>query len=756
MMKRKVWLYLSMGVLCLAWLSRSDSCFGTGMWTSNGPYGGGTVECMTLSTSQPDVMYVSTFTYGGGGGLFVSIDGGEHWERLAIPAERFRSIGVDPNSAEEVYAASRRTIYRSTDGGKGWSEMMRLDPSVDIRSITVDPTRSGVVYAATTEWVFKTTDRGVTWTHLDGFPDKIPSGSRYARGYFNAAIVTVNPEDPEELYVGTNPGAYRSQDGGISWSRMGPKKWWRSSDVSVYGILVDPRDPNRIYCNTTDGGYRSTDRGRRWEQLHYFANDIIPVAVDPSTGDVYASSSSRLFRSSDQGGNWTEVLEDLRHDALSGVLIHPRKPEILYTVDDRGLLKTTDGGDTWRRIDRGFNNTTIFSIAVHPSSGEVFAAAGNRGIYKSSDEGRTWEKTSNTSVSKLVFDPESGDMYGSGWDILKSTDGGVTWRPSGRGLPYMAVAVLAVDPFNPNVLLAAGTEDWEGEASGVYRSTDRGNTWIEANDGLSLQPDVWSLVMDPVSPGIVYVGTYTDGVYKSLDGGLSWSRSSEGLTERWVLSLAINETSPDVVYAGTPNGIFRSSDAGAHWSETSMTRGPVRTLLVHPRRNGWVYAGGDMGVYGSRDGGVLWEELNEGLLARKVWTLAMDPVSDILYAGTAGGGVYQRHLSSWSEEPVTGVVGPDASSWPCRYELLPNAPNPFNAETTIQYALPAEGRIMLAIYNTMGQRVRTFVKGVQVAGHYHVAWDGRDETGQAVATGVYVCRLEARKHRDARKMLLLK
>jgi len=108
-----------------------------------------------------------------------------------------------------------------------------------------------------------------------------------------------------------------------------------------------------------------------------------------------------------------------------------------------------------------------------------------------------------------------------------------------------------------------------------------------------------------------------------------------------------------------------------------------------------------------------------------------------------------------NEGGIPVCISQDAET-PKAYRLHPNYPNPFNAETTIAYDVAEPRQVRLAVYTLTGQLVRTLVDGEQPAGSYSVTWDGRDGTGRDVASGVYVCRLEARGHRTTRKMLLVR
>ncbi|MCB0299353.1 MAG: T9SS type A sorting domain-containing protein, partial [Calditrichaeota bacterium] len=101
-------------------------------------------------------------------------------------------------------------------------------------------------------------------------------------------------------------------------------------------------------------------------------------------------------------------------------------------------------------------------------------------------------------------------------------------------------------------------------------------------------------------------------------------------------------------------------------------------------------------------------------------------------------------------------TGDIAAAIPGSYELAQNYPNPFNPTTTISYQLPENSAVKLQIYNTLGQIVATLVSGNQQAGSYTVSWDGTSQSGEKVASGVYVYRLQAGAFSQTRKMMLLK
>lgn len=157
--------------------------------------------------------------------------------------------------------------------------------------------------------------------------------------------------------------------------------------------------------------------------------------------------------------------------------------------------------------------------------------------------------------------------------------------------------------------------------------------------------DVGAIAVDAATPTTVYAGMYNDsGVYKSTNGGGIWSMSSNGLPSSGSYSIeafVINPQAPAGLYIGTSIGVFRSTDAGASWSNVGPSGQYVRSLALNPQTPTTVYAGTfGGGVFKSTNGGLSggWTPVNTGLTQLNVWALAVDPVAtSTVYAGTSGG-----------------------------------------------------------------------------------------------------------------------
>jgi flagellar hook assembly protein FlgD len=115
-----------------------------------------------------------------------------------------------------------------------------------------------------------------------------------------------------------------------------------------------------------------------------------------------------------------------------------------------------------------------------------------------------------------------------------------------------------------------------------------------------------------------------------------------------------------------------------------------------------------------------------------------------------------KGLYVFEYDVTTVAVDDNVTQMPTVYALQQNYPNPFNPVTQIVYELPEATRVTIAIYNLLGQRVKTLVSGQQIAGVHKVVWDGKDNLGNQVASGVYIYRLETENYSLSRKMVLVK
>ena len=212
-----------------------------------------------------------------------------------------------------------------------------------------------------------------------------------------------------------------------------------------------------------------------------------------------------------------------------------------------------------------------------------------------------------------------------------------------------AIVVIALHPAKPNILYIATNEY-------IYKTRDEGSTWIKLSAGMS-HSRVISIAIDPSSPAIVYAGTKGDAVYKSYDGGQRWVGKNNGLEDVTITSvvnqLVFDPASDNHLFAATSMGVFESSDGGDTWKKRMEGLKEILmvvTVAIDPLSPQVMYAGTSGGVYKSVDMGRHWEKANVGLIspdllsssrALMVNSLVIDPATPlrpaIIYAATLSG-----------------------------------------------------------------------------------------------------------------------
>ena len=221
-----------------------------------------------------------------------------------------------------------------------------------------------------------------------------------------------------------------------------------------------------------------------------------------------------------------------------------------------------------------------------------------------------------------------------------------------------------------------------------------------------------------------------------MSGSGFWNK----IFEADVRTLVINQSTNDL-FAGTAGGIFRSTDNGEFWTLVNSLPNNFTFSLV-TNAQGHIFAGTQKsGVLHSTDNGATWTAVNSGLTNANVGALATNARGD-MFAGTSGNGVFRAQLATGVKETASAI--------PAAFMLAQNHPNPFSANgtfgnpsTVIKYELPQAVEVQLAIFDLTGRRVRTLVQQQQQAGQYEVIWDGRNEQGEAIASGLYIYQIRA-------------
>jgi|GEM_PF-5865851 len=303
----------------------------------------------------------------------------------------------------------------------------------------------------------------------------------------------------------------------------------------------------------------------------------------------------------------------------------------------------------------GLKDLEITSLVVDPSNPLLlYAGAGFNGFYRSQDGGATWNLSSmglnGQHASTIAIDPVTPSrLYvGTGGGLYYSTNSGTSWTASNI---IFTVNEVVVSPSRPATVYAA-------TSVGVYRSDDSGQTWTLV--GLQ-QSIVGALAIDPGNSSTVYAGGSSDGILRSADAGVTWSRADGGNIAGYVTSIAVNPTSPQIIYAGSSSGVYRSLDGGATFAttESAATLQATTSLVMNPADPSTIYASDGeafLGLYRSVDGGLTWA--TDGLTSEHVRAVAFNPTGSPMYAGTNIGVYRSSRAPVISEQPLNQRVRP--------------------------------------------------------------------------------------------------
>jgi hypothetical protein len=355
------------------------------------------------------------------------------------------------------------------------------------------------------------------------------------------------------------------------------------------------------------------------------------------------------------------------------------------------------------------------------------------------------------------FHPDSYDSI----SLYKMTYGlDSTWIPIDlRGQVVDRPGICAIESFhytghNPLEPIFIQVWDW------VYRSWDW-ETWeyVHYGGGWVMEThQAWQ----PWGSRIVWIGGETEHwtpyLVKSLDKGETWESSGPGYIHPMgrCVALAIDPHDPDIVYASTSiSGLMKTTDGGPNWFYLPLNI-QAFGLEVDPGNPEHLVAAGSpphyFSIYESYDAGESWIPIVIDSTLSPVISCVADTIDGefVVYLGTDGDGVYRYRSSS------TQVEFFDDGNTQLPFSLYQNYPNPFNTSTTIPYQLYQPSKVNISIYNIIGQHIIELVNEYQDAGYHLSSWDGKNQSDNEVASGLYLCRIKFGRHEKMIRMLFLK
>lgn len=654
------------------------------------------IGCITLDPKNSNTVWVGTGennsqrSVGYGDGIYKSIDGGRTWVNMGLKtSEHIAKIIVDPRDSNTIYVAAQgplwasggdRGLFKTTDGGKTWENILKISENTGITDIVQDPQHPDVMVAASYQ------RRRHVWTLVNGGPES---------------------------------ALHRTENGGKTWSKI--TSGIPGGDLGRIGLAMAPGDFSTLYtiieAGDKQGGiYRSTDRGLTWEKRNSFDQQgqyYSHLVVDPvNKHRIYVMNV--LIQVSDDGGKTLKPLgQKFAHVDNHCIWIDPKQPDYYLVGCDGGIYESFDRGANWRynsnlpvtqfydvtceQIDSPFyrvyggtqDNNTLGGPARTPSGHGITNAdwhciVGGDGFHCKVDP-----KDRNTVYAEYQYGGLVRYDWRTGQRVFIQPQPG----PGELGLRWNWDSPFLISPHNNSRLYFA--------ANKLFRSDDRGDSWkavspdltrqldrdrlkvfgkIQSPDAVSkhvstsLYGNITALAESPRKEGLIYAGTDDGLIQISEDGGANWTtieKFPDVPPMTYVARLFASQHDGDTVYAAFDNHkngdflpyLLKSIDRGKTW--TSITgdlpkRGTVYAFVEDHVDARLMFVGTEFGLYFTQNGGAQWHRLKEGLPTIAVRDLCIQKPMNDLVVGTFGRGFYilddyspLRTPASEMEKPAT-------------------------------------------------------------------------------------------------------
>ncbi|MGB6974409.1 MAG: glycoside hydrolase [Terracidiphilus sp.] len=672
-------------------------------WRMIGPFRGGRTRAVSGVPNKPNVFYVGQVD----GGVWKSDDYGRTWRPIFDhePTQSIGAIAVAPSDPKVVYVASGEGlhrpdlsvgdgIYRSDDAGRTWTHLGLRDGE-QIPALAVDPQNPNRLFAAVLghpygpnaeRGIYRSTDGGRTWNQVL-YKDEKTGASDVAIDPKNPNVVyasmwqsTLGPWEDGNEYDGTGGGVYKSTDGGESWHKLTKGL---PDDLVQINVAIAASDPQRLYATLSTmhqgayasgiglGVYRSDDGGESWRKItedqrpamKIGGGDLPVPAVDPKNADVVYSASIVTMKSIDGGKTWMGFRGAPGGDDYQNLWINPENPRIILLVSDQGALVTVNGGRTW---SSWYNQPTaqIYHVATtnefpyyvcggQQESGSVcIASRGNDGEITY----REWHPVGIIEYGYAAPDPLHPEIvYGAGrtevsrFDRVKGQVENVTPVPMGEpGIRADRTEPILFSPVDPHVLYYA--------ANKLFETLDYGKTWTAISPDLSREHTgqlptlaplpakqaekrrgaIYAVAASHKTTERIWAGTDDGLVWITRDGGAHWKNITPPELTPWskVTQISASHFDDETAYVSVSRMriddmrpyIYRTHDGGATW--TAIAAGlpddsPANTVREDTERKGLLFAGTETEVWFSLDDGNHWQSLQYNLPPTSMRDLAI-------------------------------------------------------------------------------------------------------------------------------------
>lgn len=580
--------------------------------------------CVVVDPDSEGTLYISVSDNGGWWnyslGIYKTVNDGQSWEPTGLTWDFSDGVAIynlvmNPGNSKELLAATSKGLWKTSNGGLNWTKVL----STACNDVAYRPGDGNTVYAVTDDYwnsseVYRSVDAGNTWNKISSF--KVEK---------NSLKIAVTPANPDMLAVrhSVDKRFFVSKDRGSSFAEK-PK-------IEDTGILfISPNDENTMYCGFVNA-LQSTDGGNSWKQISMWYGgtqwpevhaDFQYVASNPLNGLFYFCNDGGVYSYNEKTAEWKELTDGLVITQYYRIAVSQTNPVKLIggTQDNGGRMRNADG--SWSATNGG----DAMEVAIDPLDDNIsYSTYCNGELFRTTNN---WRR--NTKISSNIPGEPTGEWV----------------------TPYQ------LDPNNPAVIVAGYDQ--------VYRSEDRGDTWVQL--GTTGIGTIQVLEVAPSNSKVICVSR-DNNLRLTTDLGVSWQRittPSSGENIKDIVFHPADENKMWLTYGGYRDGnkVYYSSDQGASWENISgsLPNVPVSAIVYEKGSKDRLYVGTDAGVYFKEEGMFDWALHGEGLPFTSVMDLEIQEASKMLRAGTHGRGVWEVPLRNVqvNELPVVSIIAPES------------------------------------------------------------------------------------------------
>ena len=705
---------------------------------------------IAIATSDPNIIYAGTgepncgggsITYDGMG-IYKSTDAGENWSFTGLDSTRNTGrIIIDPQNSERVWAAtmgdlfandSNRGIYRTTDGGATWQQVLFLTDSTGAIDLAIHPQHTDTIYACMWERI-----RRPTYEH----------------------------------YGGSSCGIYRSFDGGDTWTQL-TSGLPSGNNVGRIGIDISQSDPNTLYAIYADktgyfmGLFKTTDGGNTWGPTNdaslgsMFASYgwwFGRIKCDPTSSSIVYAIGFNEYKTTDGGFTWN-YSDGTMHVDHHTMYIHPLDHNLIYDGNDGGVYRSTNGSGSWTHI-LNLPISQFYTCEIdnlHPS--HLYGGLQDNGVVRTlTGNTNDWQAIIGGDGFYILVDPTNNNyqygeyQYGA---FERSTDGGSSFYGATTGISSFDRTnwntPVVFNPLNPKSLYL-GTNR-------LYKSVNRAASWNAISNDLTNGSTgsnitfgtITAISVSPADTSVIYVGTDDGNVQVSTNNGSSWANVSSSLPDRWVTRVTCdpyNAMRAYVTFSGyrfydNMVHVYMTNDQGQTWESIAgdLPDIPTSDIIVDPDFDSTLYIATDIGVFMSTNLGTNWTVLGIGLPLAPVTDIKLHEPTRTLIAATYGRSMHSLDLSELPTSSQTlSLIASSISVYP----------NPAQSVLKVEFNCTTDGDGVIEMYDVSGKAIwnsnQFFKKGKN-----QFKWNIKDGN-----TGIYFLNIEVGDRRWVKKVMVM-